>query len=105
MATYLEGFQRGGPMFRRSADSYDIDFDQGVLDQKSGRSNRGARRRHCEVFPPHLVKPREVVEVDQEHLGLNNLLERAAGGGKRALEVFHDVFGLQLDVGTTETDI
>src|SRR5215472_2485770 len=44
----------------------------------------------------------EVREIGQEHLRLQHLVERAAGGGEGLLQIVEDVAGLLLDVGAIE---
>ena len=50
-----------------------IDFDQRVLDQKPGGTDRRARRWRLEVIAPDLVEGIEVVEVRQEDLSLDDI--------------------------------
>src|SRR5712691_3283879 len=76
-----------------------IDLHQSPRNQEPSGSDGGARRRHLEIVAPYLVEGIESVEVGHEDLGLNDMIERAAGGLERLLQVAEHVMRLQLDVG------
>ena len=62
------------PLARYKAD--EIDLDQRILDQEAGSPDRRARGWHGEVILPHLVERMEVVEIGEEHLRLEDVIER-----------------------------
>src|SRR5579864_5822760 len=84
-----------------SADNPDqINLDAAAVNQQSGCSDRGPRRRCLEEILPDLVEREEVGKVGQEHLRLYHLIQRAAGRFEGVLQVVEDVAGLFLDRGT-----
>src|SRR5262249_29565816 len=82
-----------------------VDLDQRVLDQQASRADRRARWRDLQIFFPYLVEGKEVIEIGEEDLRLENILERASRGLEGLLEIFQHEAGLKLDVRSVEWKI
>src|ERR1700733_403555 len=82
-----------------------IDFDLRVLDQQARRSDGCARRRDLEIFLPHLVEGMKVTQVFQEHLRLDDVIERTSRSLEGPREVLHDVMRPPLDVRAIERKV
>ena len=79
-----------------------VDLDQRVLDEQAGGADRRSCGWHLEIFLPHLVESKEVVEVGEKYPRLEDIVERAAGGLEGPFQVLEDEAGLQLDIGAVE---
>ena len=83
--------QRSSAVGSRAPD--EIDGDAAALDQQAGDTHGGAGRRIGEKFLPDLVEGVKVVEVRQEHLRLDDVVQRAAGRGERVLQMIKRLSG------------
>src|SRR5437762_9295722 len=68
-----------------------VDLDQRVLHEQAGAADRGAWRRRRKVALPDRVEAVEVAEVGQEDLGLDDLVQRRAGGLERLPQVLQNI--------------
>src|SRR5262249_9160663 len=61
--------------------------------------------RDLEIFLPHLVEGKEVVEVGEEDLRLEYIVERASRRLEGLLEIFQNEAGLKLDIRSVERKV
>src|ERR1700728_1032470 len=82
-----------------------VDLDLRVLDQQACSGNRRACGRSLEILLPHFIEGVEVAEILQEHLGLDDVIERAPSGLEGAREILHDVMRAFLDIRSIERKV